>query len=126
MRDRLPTKLLNPTLKKLTRKREFVVEFSESVSTTGTEWSGGSRSSYSSLTPQGGAIDPHELDKYPEGWPSCKPGVKQVERGRIVVESGTFCGKPSTLVVHCHPDDLELVAPAITESHKLNMKQIDL
>ena len=126
MRDRLPTKLLNPTLKKLTRKREFVVEFSEVVSTIGTEWSGGRRYRSNRSDPTGGAIEPHDHDQHPEGWPSCKPGVKVVERGRIVVESGTFCGKPATLVVHCHPDDLELVAPAITESDKLTMTQIDL
>ena len=126
MRDRLPTKILNPTLKKLTRKREFVIEFTESVTTHGTEWSGGSRSSYSSVTPRGGPLMPHDNDQYPEGWPSCKPGLKIVEPGRIVVETGTFCGKPATLVVHCHPDDLHLVAPAITESQKLGMTQIDL
>ena len=83
----------------------MAVVVENAVEIIGTQWSGGSRSNYFMMGFTGGirptsgnrqTDDPRETPIAPTG------------NGIAIVEGGTFCGKPSTLRVSVHPDDLSL------------------
>ena len=113
MTNSRPTKTLLGNFKKLTRKRHFflyIVEEGHAVETHGMYWSGGSYSKYYPVDLQCNSVPPHPLDEAGGGFPSFKAGKMHVETGRVVVQTGTSCGKPDTLRIYVTKNDAEKVA----------------
>jgi hypothetical protein len=88
------------------RKRVVRIRFATKVPLEGTYWDGGSRSVYHTFDLDTGCWRTCPVYNPPQfGGPKETPTV-EVGRGKVVVESGTFCGKATTVYVYVHPDDL--------------------
>lgn len=93
-----------PKTKSLTgsRKREVRVSSGSSLINVDSYWSGGSRSDFSVLNIDTG------LNILPQGnhpfGASGRLGYA-LRSGDILIETGTFCGKPATPTFHCRAED---------------------
>jgi hypothetical protein len=88
------------------RRRLVRIRFATRVPLEGTYWDGGSRSVYHTFELDTGCWMACPSYSPPQfGGPKETPTV-EVGGGKVVVESGTFCGKTTTLYIHVHPDDL--------------------
>ena len=82
------------------RKHTLMVCFTDHVELTGTYWDGGSRSTYTAVclatlqTSTASQFAPAEFGG-PKKTPSC-----EIPEGFAIVETGTFCGKPSEAYVY--------------------------
>lgn len=92
------------TVKHHSKGRNAIVECRATVNTYGTWWDGGSKEEYRFVRLADGVCRSSGAPTQPFG------PVTSVELtltpGEVVVQTGTFCGKPSTMHVYCHPDDL--------------------
>jgi hypothetical protein len=88
------------------RKHAVSVHTSESESLFGTYWSGGSRSDYWELTPDGSKRPIHVSRNPPQFGGPATPPDHSVGNGVAIVEGGFFCGKKCTFSIAIHPDDL--------------------
>jgi hypothetical protein len=92
------------------RRRVVRIRFATRVPLHGTYWDGGSRSVYHTFDLDTGCWMACPSYSPPQfGGPKEMPTV-EVGRGKVVVESGTFCGKATTVYVYVHPDDLQKLA----------------
>ena len=108
----IETKTLAAPFKKLTRKRKVyihIVEGGDLVTTNGEYWSGGSKTEYQVVTPQGTRCDWVEGEEVGSGFPSFQSGKRLVSDGRILVEGGVFCGKPATVHIYCTENDCKKI-----------------
>ena len=88
-----------------TRKREFSLDTTTRPQNTDSYWSGGSRSEFfvhnldtrANFTPPAGRYPFTERNDY------------TLQPGDVLIETGTFCGKPATPRFLCRPEDLERV-----------------
>ena len=87
-----------------TRKREFSIRVQDKVRTD-SYWDGGSRSEYRVTNLHTGATFVPPAGSYP--WTVANDYTLQP--GDIVIETGTFCGKPSTPCFRCRADDVPAV-----------------
>ena len=117
MREYLSVDASQPALRRIldavgSRKRKASVEVSESVCYSGTYWDGGSRTEYTAVSlsdfraVNGARFNPPQF-----GGPRVDP-VVAVPPGIVIVEHGTFCGKPATPCVHVNPADAVRFLPA--------------
>lgn len=98
------------------------IETAEYIRLSGTYWDGGSRTSYSAVnlaTCQSVALPQYNPPQF--GGPTEDPLI-QLKNGDnyiAIVEYGTFCGKPATVYLHVHPDQMNRLAiqaaPELTE-----------
>ena len=112
--QRIETEALAPHFRKLTRKRTAVISVTDYVVVNDQQWSGGSRSVYSAVDPLSGCgLENHPEDEAQCGFPNFTAGKKVVEPGRTIVQTGTFCGKPASLYIHCSKQELDVIAPGL-------------
>lgn len=94
------------------RKPKAVVRVGETVTLSGTYWSGGTRSTYTAVslaTKQSSGAPQYNPPQF--GGPASDPIVTLPE-GAVIVETGTFCGKKATAVINVHPANVAKVLPA--------------
>lgn len=87
---------INPTY----RKHRIHVSVSETATLSGTDWSGGTRTTYRMISADGKAV------RWTNGKPWPQSAISQdvdVPKGGAIEEGGTFCGKPATLRLILHP-----------------------
>src|SRR5690606_36366666 len=95
------------------RRKKLWVRRSESVTMHGLNWSGGSRTEYAAADIMQGKVQtapqlgrPHPMNNENEGARiAMRPGV-------LILEYGTFMGKPAMLTIHVHPENF----PAFLEN----------
>lgn len=89
------------------RKRTVVVTLAKSLQLQGTWWDGGSRDVYTVYNLTTGAKKSTPVHVPFSGTPTAP--VWEIERGTVVVQTGTFCGKPATMCIWIHPDDYDFL-----------------
>jgi hypothetical protein len=101
------------------RKRKVYLNARGSVTFTGLNWSGGSRSEYQSCTLEGRPLGNMNHHNQVAPWDQVAEGKSvEIPRGACVVEGGHFCGKQSTLRIYIHPDDMPRYLPtAMATAH---------
>ena len=88
-----------------TRKKSFSLDTTTSPRCTDSYWSGGSRSDFVVQNIDTG------LNYRPPGgqFPWNTPNDYTLQPGDVLIETGTFMGKPATPRFLCRPEDLERV-----------------
>ena len=97
------------------RRKTVLVEIAVKMQIYGLNWDGGSRHEYAACTLNGKSKSgiaakinmPHPMNNPYEGLKI------EIPRGAIVVQGGTFMGKPSRLRVYVHPADFATVFPDV-------------
>jgi hypothetical protein len=93
------------------RKRTAYIYPTTEVTYSGTFWDGGSRTVYTAVElATGRAVTGVRFDPPQFGGPRVDP-VVQIPRGVVIVEHGTFMGKPATPRIHVHPEDMPRYLP---------------
>jgi len=89
------------------RKRAVLIQPTTKVTFHGLNWSGGSRSEYRACTVDGKPL-PNKVDMgKPAPWNNQYKGAEiDLPPGAVIVKGGCFCGKPATLVLYVHPDNM--------------------
>ncbi len=83
------------------RKHQFSFGTSEQPQNTDSYWSGGSRSEYSVYN-----MDTNKFGFPPAGkYPWTTENRYTLQPGDVLIETGTFCGKPATPRFTCLPAD---------------------
>lgn len=67
----------------------------------GMHWNGGSRSEFHIVTLASGTL--RRIGATLAPWD--KQPLATIKAGEVLVETGTFCGKPATMTLHCLPCD---------------------
>lgn len=101
------------------RKHKVIVVLSDTVTLSGLNWDGGSRTSYTALTLAGGRVTGN-TDRYHmmAPWNNPAEGARMpLPSGYVVLAGGTFCGKPSTMTVYINPYDTR--HPSLALAHEL-------
>jgi hypothetical protein len=92
-------------LKKISRKRSILLQITDSgTDNFGTWWDGGSRRKLSYLNITTGSVIPLPAINPPE-YGGNVTDIPHKE-GYLIVDCGTFCGKPSYPKLYVHPDDV--------------------
>lgn len=95
------------------KKREVVIEVTDTVSFYNTFWDGGSKNSYKAVRLLDGKVAELAVGSSP--WNSIAEGKSvTLEPGIAVIEESIFCGKVMSLRIHLHPDN---VAPFLPSSN---------
>jgi len=95
------------------RRKTVWIEASESVTTYGLNWSGGSISHYTAITLDGKPVG--DMSKYNMMAPWQNPGEGAklpIPQGVVVVKHGFFCGKASHATIYIHPADMPALLAA--------------
>jgi hypothetical protein len=102
---RFPRALLPACVRAFTRKKfAHVILVRGTVTTHGSYWDGGSRDEFAWVRLSGGMVTRPAVPTSPfHGGP--RTDITPAP-GWVLVEYGTFCGKPATIRVHVHPEDL--------------------
>lgn len=88
------------------RKTKAFIYTRESVTLHGTYWDGGSRSTYTAVELATGRNKGAPQYAPPQfGGPRQAPEV-QIPPDVVIVETGTFCGKPATATVYVNPANM--------------------
>lgn len=115
----LPTKEIAALAKALGyRKRKVFVRAVTSVRLTDLNWSGGSRSEYAAVRLADMATVRQGKMSRPAPWANPYEGQEvPLVPGLAIAETGYFCGKPSTMRLYVHPEDMPklLAAPGSGE-----------
>lgn len=96
------------------RKKKAIIVPSTEVGLHGLNWEGGSRAMYRACTLSGNATGGADSFHALAPWANPAEGAKlPIPPGMVVVEAGTFCGKPATARVYVNPADMPkfLTAP---------------
>lgn len=101
------TYVVTPKVKELTgsKKRSFYFEPANTVTPRG-GWSGGSRSCYTAIEWRTGKPYAFHIG---DQW-SIQAKQQVLPAGVILIETGTFCGKPATPRIYCNPTETDEVA----------------
>lgn len=93
-----------PEIKKLVnaafptyRRKKVVIIPTTTVALQQLEWDGGTKNEYQFLWLDGSYVP--WMDQYKEG------GQVKISKGKVIIQSGTFCGKPALCHIYIHPDD---------------------
>ena len=98
--------IINATFPKY-RKRKVIVKITNKVRFYDLYWSGGTRSEYRACTVSGKAIDSKANMNGPAPWNNPYEGLEiDLPVDAVIVEGGHFCGKPQTLYINVHPDNM--------------------
>lgn len=88
------------------RKHKAIIHPTTSVTLSGGYWDGGSRSTYSGFTLQGVEC-PLKYNSAPPQFNGGAPDrIAVLDPDFVVLESGTFCGKPATVTIFALPETL--------------------
>ena len=88
------------------RKHKAIIRPCESVTLSGGYWDGGSRSTYFGVTIDGREV-PLRYNTSPGMFNGNAPDrVALLEPGLVVLEAGTFCGKPATVIINASRETL--------------------
>lgn len=98
--------LINATFPKY-RKRKVIIRVTDKVKFYDLNWSGGTRSEYRACTVAGKPIDNRVDMSRPAPWNNPYEGLEiDLPKDAVIVEGGYFCGKPRTLYINVHPDNM--------------------
>ena len=89
------------------RKHKVILCVTSGLTLSGGSWDGGSRSSYSGATING---EPFALryNTTPSHFNGGKPDtIAIIEPDTLVLQSGTFCGKPATLTLYALQETID-------------------
>lgn len=96
-----------PFANKLERKKYVSIFVTDKpVKTFGTWWDGGSKYTYTGMSPTGQTVPLEYTDEVRNLQFGHQIKNAIVRPGVIVVKSGTSCGKPATVTLYVHPDDI--------------------
>ena len=116
----IPINDLPPALAKIakrgSRKRKAIVSIYHSIDIDGGQWSGGSRSVWSAWNIVGDDIEPSQLQPYePKSWPHNMGIVstQSIADFEVIVDCGTFCGKPATPKLYVNPETWKALNNAV-------------
>lgn len=88
------------------RKHKAIIRPSQSVTLSGGYWDGGSRSSYFGATLAGTEV-PLRYNTAPAQFNGGAPDRSVLlDSDLVVLEAGTFCGKPATVTLFATPETL--------------------
>jgi len=113
---REPVSVNDPAVRRLldaigSRKRKACVTVSETCVINGTYWDGGSRTEWTAVRLSDGMSQGAPHFNPPQfGGPLTAP-IVAVPPGIVIVQHGTFCGKPATPCFHVNPADLAHLLP---------------
>ena len=89
------------------RKRKVTLVVTDSVTFTDLNWSGGTRSQYRACDIDGHPLDLKHNLSGPPPWDNPFEGLKiDLPESAVIVKGGHFCGKPSTLYIYVHPNNI--------------------
>jgi hypothetical protein len=94
------------------RKRHAFVYVRDNVELSNTYWDGGSRSTYTAVNLATGQASTAEQYAPQQFGGPCAPLNVSIPQGVAIVETGFFCGKPSTASVYINPADATPMLPA--------------
>jgi hypothetical protein len=110
MHKHLDRRLLPKWAQQLTKKRTWTLSVlpadSPSVEIFGTWWDGGSKSWFRKFTLDGRPLPLDYNGAHPLHGGATERQYGTVESGTVIVEGGTFCGKPSTLTLYLRSKDI--------------------
>lgn len=88
------------------RKHDCILHPTETVTLSGTYWSGGSRSTYTAVNIATGMSSGAPQYNPPQfGGPQSDPQVS-VPEGIAIVKTGTFCGKTAAATIYLNPANM--------------------
>lgn len=96
------------------RKRTVMVHAAENDTPFGWWWDGGSKSDYATARIGGSGTTPWHCPPYPQTKADPIPTGAET----VVVETGVFCGKPATMKLIIHPDDLARLGLTVEDTQR--------
>ncbi len=95
------------------RKRSVYVCPATQHTIRGVNWDGGSRSIYHGVDLATGNTQTAAHFGAPAPWANPYEGTKvEIQPGKALVVTGTFCGKASTMFIYVHPDNMPALLAA--------------
>jgi hypothetical protein len=88
------------------RKRKVSLNVTSAVSLDNGYWDGGSRSKWSQHDAQGNRLVPLRYPTAPAPFSNAAVPTVSLVNGLLIVEDGTFCGKPATLRINGTAEDI--------------------
>lgn len=99
------------------RKKTVRVWPGTHVTLSGLNWSGGSKTQYHAFSLVDGRLSSPRFDG-PPPWANPVEGVRvEIPLDTVVVSTGFFCGKPSTMYIYARPENM----PQLLESHNADV-----
>ena len=86
------------------RKHKAIIRATNHLTLSGTHWDGGSRSTYSAVNAQGTSL-PLTYSTAPTQFGGVEKEII-LTPNILILEAGTFCGKPATVTIHALPETL--------------------
>lgn len=87
------------------RRKKYRLNVTSKVTLQGLNWSGGSRTQFTAVRLTDGSASTPNLSA-PAPWNNPAEGATvEIPENVAILEHGTFCGKPSMLIVHVRPDN---------------------
>ena len=95
------------------RKKSVYICPAKSVTITGVNWSGGSRSIYHGADLVSGNVNTATQFGRPAPWANPYEGsTVELVPGKAILKTGTFCGKDSIMFIYVHPDNMPALLTA--------------
>lgn len=94
------------------RKKTVRIWTGTHVTLTGLNWSGGSKTQYHAFSLEDGKLSSPRLDGPPPLANPAEGARVEIPPNTIVVSTGFFCGKPSTMYIHVRPENMPMLLEA--------------
>ena len=94
------------------KKRKVCIVATESVTLSGLNWSGGSRSVYTPIRLDNFQVDASKAEELgrPAPWVNPYAGMEVPLRdGYAIVKTGHFCGQTATMTIYVHPNNMPML-----------------
>ena len=96
------------------RRKSVSVQAASHVTLCDLNWSGGTRSTYHSMTIDGHALANTEQYSKLAPWVNHAEGAKvELPQGAILVRLGFFCGKVALATIYVNPSDMPRLLPMV-------------
>lgn len=86
------------------RKHKAIIRATNHLTLSGAYWDGGSRSTYSAVNAQGTSL-PLTYSTAPTQFGGVEKEII-LTPNILILQAGTFCGKPATVTIHALPETL--------------------
>lgn len=88
------------------RRRNALIQITDKVTLNDLNWSGGCRNEFTAIELDSGKMSQPVLSKSPP-WDNKYEGlVVEIPPGFAIVRTGSFCGKPATMIVYVRPENM--------------------
>ena len=100
------------------RKRNVFLSACTSITITGVNWSGGSRTIYTQVFLESLSVQTAGHLGVPASWNNPYEGAEiKLEPGKLIVTTGTFMGKTATMHIYVHPDNMPALLEEFPDLH---------